>query len=92
VIVSFGDSKTKQLWDGFRVQKFIAFEQVARRKLRQLDIAHSLEDLRIPPGNKLERLQGSWWGFMSIRINQQWRICFRWTKEGPTNVQIVDYH
>ena len=80
------------LAEGIRVQRFIAFEKVARRKLRQLQIAQTLEDLRIPPGNHLERLQGDWWGFMSIRINNKWRICFRWTPKGAAEVQIVDYH
>lgn len=80
------------LAEGIRVQRFIAFEKVARRKLRQLQIAQTLEDLRIPPGNHLERLQGDWWGFMSIRINNKWRICFRWTSKGAAEVQIVDYH
>ncbi len=92
MILSYADRDTRQLADGYRVQRFIAFEKVARRKLRQLQIASNLEDLRVPPGNRLERLQGNWWGYMSIRINDQWRICFKWTKSGPADVQIVDYH
>jgi len=67
-------------------------EKVARRKLRQLHIAGSLEDLRIPPGNGLESLRGNRKGQMSIRINDQYRICFRWTPTGPADVEIVDYH
>jgi proteic killer suppression protein len=67
-------------------------EKVARRKLRQLHIAGSLEDLRIPPGNRLESLRGDRKGQMSIRINDQYRICFRWTPTGPADVEIVDYH
>jgi proteic killer suppression protein len=65
---------------------------VARRKLRQLEIAGDLQDLRIPPGNHLEKLSGDREGFWSIRINDQYRICFRWTAAGPTDVQITDYH
>ena len=92
MIVSFANSDTKSLSEGIRVQRFVTFERVALRKLRQLQIALTLNDLRIPPGNHLEKLQGDWWGFMSIRINAQWRICFKWTPEGPAEVQIVDYH
>ncbi|GAA3459806.1 hypothetical protein GCM10018963_18190 [Saccharothrix longispora] len=62
------------------------------RKLAILDAAENLEDLRVPPGNRLEKLQGDRAGQHSIRINQQWRICFRWTEAGPENVEIVDYH
>ncbi|MFT3907431.1 MAG: type II toxin-antitoxin system RelE/ParE family toxin [Steroidobacteraceae bacterium] len=65
---------------------------MARRKLRQLEIAGRLDDLRIPPGNHLEALAGTRRGQYSIRINAQWRICFRWTPTGPEDVEIVDYH
>jgi proteic killer suppression protein len=65
---------------------------VARRKLDQLDSAESLEDLRIPRGNRLEALSGSRKGQFSIRINEQYRVCFEWTTSGPVNVEIVDYH
>lgn len=67
-------------------------ERVALRKLVMLDAAESLEDLRVPPGNRLEALKGDRSGQHSIRINQQWRICFTWTDAGPHNVEIVDYH
>jgi proteic killer suppression protein len=80
------------LADGNRVMRYLSFEAVARRKIRQLEIADSLEDLRIPPGNHLEKLKGNWTGFHSIRINAQWRVCFRWTNAGAADVQIVDYH
>jgi proteic killer suppression protein len=70
----------------------VAIERVARRKLRQLEIAGRLEDLRVPPGNRLEALKGNREGQMSIRINDQWRVCFRWTDAGPADVEIVDYH
>jgi proteic killer suppression protein len=65
---------------------------VARRKLRQLEIAGRLEDLRVPPGNRLEALKGDRAGQHSIRINDQFRVCFRWTEGGATSVEIVDYH
>nr|WP_295840423.1 type II toxin-antitoxin system RelE/ParE family toxin [uncultured Microbacterium sp.] len=66
--------------------------RVALRKLRQLGSAETLEDLRVPPGNRLEVLQGNRAGQYSIRINDQWRICFVWTGAGPEEVEIVDYH
>ena len=65
---------------------------VARRKLRQIEIAGRLDDLRVPPGNRLEVLKGNRAGQYSIRINDQWRICFRWTEAGAEDVEIVDYH
>jgi proteic killer suppression protein len=66
--------------------------KVARRKLRQLEIANCIDDLRVPPGNQLEALKGDRLGQHSIRINNQWRVCFRWTDAGAQNVEIVDYH
>jgi Plasmid maintenance system killer protein len=92
VIVSFACNDTQALAEGNLVRRFQAFEKVARRKLRQLEIAGVLEDLRIPPGNRLEALRGDRKGFMSIRINDQFRVCFRWTPSGPADVEIVDYH
>jgi proteic killer suppression protein len=92
VILSFSCIDTQALAGGERVERFIAFERVARRKLRQLEIAMRLDDLRIPPGNRLERLKGSRDGQMSIRINDQWRICFRWSSIGAEDVEIIDYH
>jgi proteic killer suppression protein len=70
----------------------VNIESVARRKLRQLEIAGRLEDLKVPPGNRLEALKGSRAGQHSIRVNDQYRICFRWTEAGPEDVEIVDYH
>ncbi len=67
-------------------------EAVARRKLRQLEIAGRLEDLKVPPGSRLEALKGRRAGQFSIRINDQWRVCFRWTAGGVEDVEIVDYH
>ena len=92
VIVAFADRDTEALARGRRVRRFVSIEKAARRKLRQLEIAGSLEDLRVPPGNRLEALKGSHQGQMSIRINDQWRVYFTWTAAGPTDVVIVDYH
>jgi proteic killer suppression protein len=91
MIVSFKDGDTEQLAGGRRVQRFVNIEAVARRKLRQLEIAGGLDDLRVPPGNRLEPLRGDRAGQHSIRINDQWRICFRWV-DGAEDVEIVDYH
>ena len=92
MIVSFRDSDTETLACGRRVRRFASFERVARRKLRQLEIAGRLDDLRVPPGNRLEALKGDRKGQHSIRINDQYRVCFRWTDAGPADVEIVDYH
>jgi len=92
VIVSFEDADTQQLAQGNRVGRFVSIESVARRKLRQLEIAGRLDDLRVPPGNRLEVLKGDRAGQHSIRVNDQFRICFRWTVAGPEDVEIVDYH
>ena len=74
------------------MRRFGSFEKIARRKLRQLEIAAILEDLRVPPGNRLEALEGDRSGQFSIRINDQWRICFFWHDGGAEEVEIVDYH
>ena len=92
MIVSFRCSETEQLANGDRVKRFVNIADVARRKLRQLQIAGRLEDLRVPPGNRLELLKGDRAGQHSIRVNDQWRVCFRWTDAGPRDVEIVDYH
>ena len=92
MIVSFRDTDTESLARGRRVRRFQAIETVARRKLCQLEIAGCLDDLKVPPGNRLERLRGERDGQYSIRINDQFRVCFRWTEAGPTEVEIVDYH
>ena len=92
MILSFADYETESLAMGNSVQRFHGFERVALRKLRQLQIAASLNDLRIPPGNHLKPLHGKQNGLMSIRINDKWRICFIWTESGPKEVRIVDYH
>ena len=92
MIVSFRDADTAALASGRRVSQFVAIEAVARRKLRQLEIAVRLEDLRVPPGNRLEALKRDRSGQHSIRVNDQYRVCFRWTEAGPADVEIVDYH
>ena len=92
MIKSFKSSDTEALSKGLRVKRFVNIATIARRKLRQLEIAGNLEDLRIPPGNRLEALKGDRAGQYSIRINDQWRICFHWTEAGAEDVEIVDYH
>jgi proteic killer suppression protein len=92
MIVSFKDGDTEKLAGGRRVKQFHSIETVARRKLRQLEIAGRLDDLRVPPGNRPEALKGDRAGQYSIRINDQYRVCFRWTSGGAEDVEIVDYH
>ena len=92
MIGSFADKDTERLWGRQMVARFRAFERIALRKLAQLDAATSLEDLKLPPGNRLEALKGTRKGQMSLRINDQWRICFVWREGGPERVEIVDYH
>ena len=78
--------------DGGRVRRFASFHKQAKRKLYLLHLSKNVSDLRIPPGNRLKRLHGNREGQWSIRINDQWRICFEWEDEGAQNVEIVDYH
>lgn len=92
MIVSLKDRDTRALAEGMRVKRFQGIEHVARRKLRQLHIAGRLRDLAIPPGNRLEALKGDRVGEFSIRVNDRFRICFRWTNAGPEDVEVVDYH
>ena len=92
MVRSFKCADTEALARGVRVRRFVNIAAVARRKLRQLEIAGGLDDLRIPPGNRLEALKGGRSGQYSIRINNQWRVCFRWTAAGAEEVEIVDYH
>ena len=93
MIQSFADKDTKRLWNRERVRSIDSrIHSVALRKLRQLGYAQTLDELRIPPGNRLEALKGDRRGHFSIRINDQWRICFRWSAAGPEEVEIVDYH
>jgi proteic killer suppression protein len=92
MIRSFKCAHTEKLSKGYRVKRFVNIAKVARRKLRQLEIADRLDDLRVPPGNHLEALKGNRSGQHSLRINDQWRVCFRWTDAGAEDVEIVDYH
>ncbi|WAP70012.1 type II toxin-antitoxin system RelE/ParE family toxin [Jiella pelagia] len=93
MIRNFTDHETQLIWSGRRSRKLPPdIQPAALRKLRMLNQARTLQDLRVPPGNRLEALKGSRKGQHSIRINEQWRICFEWEDGGPGNVGIVDYH
>ena len=93
MIRDFADKETDKIWQGIVSRRFPHdIQTVARRKLRMLNNAKQLEDLRIPPANRLEALKGNRRGQHSIRINDQWRICFRWNDGDASQVEIVDYH
>jgi proteic killer suppression protein len=93
MIVSFADTRTERLYDGERVKGFPAeLLKVARRKLDMLNRAHTLEDLRIPPANRLEALKGDLQGFHSIRVNDRWRLVFLWRDGNAQAVRLMDYH
>ena len=92
MIQSFRCKHTQALYEGGNPRQFRSFKSIAVRKLTQMDAAQTLEFLRSPPGNQLEPLRGNRKGQHSIRINEQFRICFVWTKAGPIDVEIVDYH
>ena len=92
MIRSFRDKKTERLFAGESVREFSGIRNVAERKLMMLDSATNLKDLLAPSGNRLEKLKGDRTGQHSIRINDQWRICFRWMTDGPHDVEITDYH
>jgi proteic killer suppression protein len=91
-ILNFKCKDTAVLFEGRRVLRFINIESAALRKLAMLHRAALLDDLRVPPGNRLEALSGDRKGQHSIRINQQWRLCFVWSEAGATEVEIADYH
>ncbi len=92
MIRSFRDADTETLFKLGRVRRFTGIERPALRKLKQLDLARRIEDMRAPPANRLEKLSGDRAGQWSVRINDQFRICFRWTEGGADDVEIVDYH
>ena len=92
MIRSFAEKDTEALFNDRRVRRFDQFSRAAQRKLQLLNAARDLNDLRVPPGNRLEVLKGDRKGQHSIRINNQWRICFRWADGAAENVEIVDYH
>jgi len=92
MIKSFHSRDTETLFRLGHVRKWKNIERQALRKLVQLDLAQSIGDMRAPPGNRLEALSGERKGQWSVRINDQYRICFRWTNDGPTDVEITDYH
>lgn len=92
MIRSFRDADTEMLASGLRVRRFVAFERPALRKIRQLQVSSCLNDLRVPPGNRLEALKGDREGRYSIRINDQYRLCFVWRDGAAEDVEIVDYH
>jgi len=92
MIKSFKGADTETLFRLGRVRRFVNIERVALRKLKQLDLARRIEDMRAPPANRLEKLSGDRAGQWSVRINNQFRICFRWTTGGAEDVEITDYH
>jgi proteic killer suppression protein len=93
MIVSFGNSDTEKVWNGIRVKKLpTEIQNIGRRKLRMLNNSVNLTDLRIPPANRLEKLSGKLKDFYSIRINDQWRIIFKWNSGNAYEVEIIDYH
>lgn len=92
MIRSFSSEETQRIFETGRSRRFAAILDVATRKLAPLDAAQTLDFLRSPPGNRLEALKGDRKGQYSIRINDQFRLCFRWTPDGPEQVEIVDYH
>jgi proteic killer suppression protein len=93
MIISFGDKQTQKIWEGERVKGLSTeIQELARRKLRMLNNSNDLNDLMIPPSNRLEKLKGNLKDFYSIRVNNQWRIIFRWKNNNAELVEIIDYH
>ena len=93
MIISFGSKDTKKIWEGERVKGYSTeLQEIGRRKLRMLNNSQDINDLRIPPSNRLEKLTGNLKDFYSIRINNQWRIVFVWENGNASNVEIMDYH
>ena len=93
MIKSFGNSETEEVWNGNRVKKLpIEIQNIGRRKMRMINNSVDIADLRIPPANRLEKLTGKLKDFYSIRINDQWRIIFKWNSGNAFEVEIIDYH
>ncbi len=93
MILSFGSKDTEKIWNGERVKRIpLEIQQIGRRKLRMLNNSQIVGDLMIPPSNRLEKLSGNFKGFHSIRINDQWRIIFKWESNHASEVEIIDYH
>lgn len=93
MIISFGNSETEEVWDGIRVKKLpIEIQNIGRRILRMINNSNDMTDLRVPTANRLEKLSGNLKNYYSIRINNQWRIIFKWNSGNATHVEIIDYH
>jgi proteic killer suppression protein len=93
MILSFGSKESEKIWNGIRVSKLPnEIQEIGRRKLRMLNNSQNLNDLKIPPSNRLEKLSGNLNNYYSIRINDQWRIIFKWKDSNSSDVTIVDYH
>jgi len=93
MIISFGSKETEKIWNGERVKKLpLEIQEIGRRKLRMLNNSQSMIDLTIPTSNRLEKLKGDMKDYYSIRINDQWRIVFKWNNGIAENVEIIDYH
>jgi toxin HigB-1 len=92
MITGFRDADTEALFHGRRVRRWINIERAALRKLEQLDLAIRIEDMRAPPGNRLEKLHGTREGQWSVRVNDQWRVCFKFERGNALDAEIVDYH
>ena len=93
MIISFGSSDTDKVWNGIRVKKLpTEIQNIGRRKLRMINNSVNLTDLKVPPANRLEKLSGNLKNFYSIRINDQWRIIFKWESGNASEVEIIDYH
>lgn len=93
MLLSFGDKATQKIWKGERVKGLATeIQELARRKLRMINNAQDLEDLRIPPSNRLEKLGGKLKAYYSIRVNDQWRIIFKWNNGNAEQVELIDYH
>ncbi len=93
MIVTFGSKETHRIWEGERVGRYsLDLQQAARRKMRMLNNSQSMVDLQIPPANRLEKLKGRLSGFYSIRVDDQWRLIFRWERGSAFDVELIDYH